>query len=150
MKENYQIYLPYQCHWRAHLPLEEPQLPHKKMKTLFLSNMSKSWRLTSTFFPTISLRKKEAGSEIRVSTLLTKFGKTNTQSLWSSVSTVNDLFIKSKTEISIYAFFFHSRRYFDKTRTIWERVTPHSYFFRFSCTLGSWIPHPRKQNATAS
>ena len=30
MKENYQIYLPYQFHWRAHLPLGEPQLPHKK------------------------------------------------------------------------------------------------------------------------
>ena len=29
----------------------EPQLPNKKMKTMFLSNMSKSRRLTSTFFP---------------------------------------------------------------------------------------------------
>ena len=53
MKENYQIYLPYQFHWRAHSPLGEPQLPNKKIKTLFLSNMSKSRRLTSTFFPTI-------------------------------------------------------------------------------------------------
>ena len=32
---------------------EDSQLPHKKMKTLFLSNMSKSRRLTSTFFPII-------------------------------------------------------------------------------------------------
>ena len=51
MKENYQIYLPYQFHWRAHLVGGDPQLSHKKMKTLFLSNMSKSRRLTSTFFP---------------------------------------------------------------------------------------------------
>ena len=29
----------------------EPQLPSKKIKTLFLSNLSKSRRLTSTFFP---------------------------------------------------------------------------------------------------
>ena len=51
MKENYQIYLPYQFHWRAHSPGRDSQLPHKKMKTLFLWNMSKSRRLTSTFFP---------------------------------------------------------------------------------------------------
>ena len=42
MKENYQIYLPSQFHWRPHSVGGEPQLPHKKMKTLFLSNMSKS------------------------------------------------------------------------------------------------------------
>ena len=30
----------------------DAKLPHKKMKTLFLSNMSKSRRRTSTFFPT--------------------------------------------------------------------------------------------------
>ena len=53
MKENYQIYLPYQFHWRPHAVGGDPQLPHKKMKTLFLSNMSKSRRLTSTFFPII-------------------------------------------------------------------------------------------------
>ena len=52
MKENYQIYLPYQFHWRAHLVDWDAQLSHKKMKTMFLSNMSKSRRLTSTFFPT--------------------------------------------------------------------------------------------------
>ena len=33
-------------------PNGDPQLFHKKMKTLFLSNMSKSRRLTTTFFPT--------------------------------------------------------------------------------------------------
>ena len=54
MKENYQIYLPYQFHWRPQSVGGDPQLPHKKMKTLFLSNMSKSRRLTSTFFPTIN------------------------------------------------------------------------------------------------
>ena len=51
MKENYQIYLPYQFHWRAQSALGDSQLPHKKMKTTFLWNMSKSRRLTSTFFP---------------------------------------------------------------------------------------------------
>ena len=51
MKENYQIYLPYQFHWRAHSVGGDAQLPHKQMKTLFLSNMSISRRLTSTFFP---------------------------------------------------------------------------------------------------
>ena len=51
MKENYQIYLPYQFHRRAHSVGQDPQLSHEKMKTLFLSNMSKSRRLTLTFFP---------------------------------------------------------------------------------------------------
>ena len=51
MKENYPIYLPYQFHWRPQSALGDPQLPNKKMKTPFLSNMSKSRRLTSTFFP---------------------------------------------------------------------------------------------------
>ena len=55
MKENYQIYLPYQFHLRAHSLDREPKLSHKKMKTMFLSNMSKSRRLTSTFFPIISV-----------------------------------------------------------------------------------------------
>ena len=50
MKENYQIYLPYQFHWRPHSVDWDAQLSHKKMKTTFLSNMSKSRRLTSTFF----------------------------------------------------------------------------------------------------
>ena len=54
MKENYQIYLPYQFHWRPHSAGRDAQLPHNKMKTLFLSNMSKSRRLTSTFFPIIA------------------------------------------------------------------------------------------------
>ena len=58
MKENYQIYLPYQFHWRLHSVGGDSQLPHKKMKTLFLSNMSKSRRLTSTFFPTRQLYSK--------------------------------------------------------------------------------------------
>ena len=35
------------------ISLEVPQLPHKKMKIPFLLNMSKSGRLTSTFFPII-------------------------------------------------------------------------------------------------
>ena len=51
MKENYQIYLPYQFHWRAQSVDWDAQLSHKKMKTMFLTNMSKSRRLTSTFFP---------------------------------------------------------------------------------------------------
>ena len=51
MKENYQINLPYQFHLRAHSVDREPKLSHKKMKTMFLWNMSKSRRLTSTFFP---------------------------------------------------------------------------------------------------
>ena len=51
MKENNQIYLPYKFHWRPQSAGWDSQLPHKKMKTLFLSNMSKSRRLTSTFFP---------------------------------------------------------------------------------------------------
>ena len=55
MKENYQIYLLYQFHWRAQSAGWDPQLPNKKMKTMFPSNMSKSRRLTSTFFPMNSL-----------------------------------------------------------------------------------------------
>ena len=51
MKENYQIYLPYQFYPRVQSVGGDAQLAHKKMKTLFLSNMSKSRRLTSTFFP---------------------------------------------------------------------------------------------------
>ena len=51
MKENYQIYLPYQFCLRAHSLGRDSQLSHKKIKTLFLSNMSKSGRLTSTYFP---------------------------------------------------------------------------------------------------
>ena len=37
------------------MPLGEPQLSHEKMKTLFFSNMSKSRRLTSNFFPTTNV-----------------------------------------------------------------------------------------------
>ena len=51
MKENYQIYLPYQFHWRPQLVDQDAQLPNKKMKTMYLWNMSKSRGLTSTFFP---------------------------------------------------------------------------------------------------
>ena len=51
MKENYQIHLPCQFHLRGQLVDRDPQLSYKKMKTMFLLNMSKSWRLTSTFFP---------------------------------------------------------------------------------------------------
>ena len=36
--------------WRPHSVDRDPQLSNKKRKTMFLSNMSKSWRLTSTFF----------------------------------------------------------------------------------------------------
>ena len=51
MKENYQIYLPYQFHQRPHSVDRDAKLSNKKMKTMFLSNMSKIRRLTSTFFP---------------------------------------------------------------------------------------------------
>ena len=51
MKENYPNYLPYQFHWRPQSVDWDSQLSHKKMKTMFLWNMSKSRRLTSTFFP---------------------------------------------------------------------------------------------------
>ena len=51
MKENYQIYLPYQFYWRPQSALWDAKLPHKKIKSMFLSDMSKSRRLTSTFFP---------------------------------------------------------------------------------------------------
>ena len=50
MKENYPNYLPYQFRLRPQSVDREPQLPNKKMKTMFLWNMSKSRRLTSTFF----------------------------------------------------------------------------------------------------
>ena len=55
MKENYPNYLPYQFHWTPQSVDWEPQLPNKKMKTLFLWNMSKSRRLTLIFFPDNSL-----------------------------------------------------------------------------------------------
>ena len=51
MKENNQIYLPYQFRLRVQSLDRDSQLSNKKMKTMFLSNMSKSRRLTSTFFP---------------------------------------------------------------------------------------------------
>ena len=50
MKENYQINLPYQIGRRDLSAGLDAQLSHKKMKTMFLSSMSKSQRLTSTFF----------------------------------------------------------------------------------------------------
>ena len=64
MKENYQIYLPYQFHWRPQSVGGDAQLSHKKMKTLFLTNMSKSRRLTSTFFPMIENKQNIAPSLI--------------------------------------------------------------------------------------
>ena len=51
MKMNYQIYLPHQFRLRDQSAGWDSQLSNKKIKTMFLSNMSKSWRLTSTFFP---------------------------------------------------------------------------------------------------
>ena len=53
MKKNYPNYLPYQFCLRAHSLDWDPQLSHKKMKTMFLLSMSKSRKLTSTFFPII-------------------------------------------------------------------------------------------------
>ena len=50
MKENYQIYLLYQFHWRPHSLNRDPQLPHKKMKTLFLEYVKKS-KTDFDFFP---------------------------------------------------------------------------------------------------
>ena len=57
MKENYQIYLPYQFHWRPHSLDRVLKILNEKIKTMFLSNMSKSRRLTSTFFPTKSVHQ---------------------------------------------------------------------------------------------
>ena len=48
-EENYQIDFPYQFRLRDQSLDGDAQLPNKKMKTLFLWNMSKSRRLTSTF-----------------------------------------------------------------------------------------------------
>ena len=53
MKENYPNYLRNQFCLRAHLVDQDAKLSNKKMKTMFLWNMSKSRRLASTFFPTI-------------------------------------------------------------------------------------------------
>ena len=53
MKENFQIYLPYQFCLRVQSVNGDAQLSHEKMKTLFFWNMSKSRRLTLTFFPTM-------------------------------------------------------------------------------------------------
>ena len=52
MKQYYQIYLPYQFHQKPHPARSVFKLSNEKMKTMFLLNMSKSRRLTSTFFPT--------------------------------------------------------------------------------------------------
>ena len=51
MKENHQIYLLYQFCLKDQLVDGDAQISYKKMKTLFLSIMSKSRRLISTFFP---------------------------------------------------------------------------------------------------
>ena len=50
MKENYQIYVPSQFHWRPHSVGGDPQLSHKKMKTLFLEYVKKS-KTDFDFFP---------------------------------------------------------------------------------------------------
>ena len=47
MKENYQIFLPYQFRLSAHLLDQEPEFSHKKTKTMFLWNLSKRRRLTN-------------------------------------------------------------------------------------------------------
>ena len=64
MKENYQIHIPYQFHWKPHTLDWDPQLPHKKMKTLFLWNMSKSRRLTSTFSRSTARRTDITGCRV--------------------------------------------------------------------------------------
>ena len=74
MKENYQIYLSYQFHWRLHSALWDPQLANKKMKTMFLSNMSKSRRLTSTFFP-IMKEREAAELLLQAMTKVVQFSK---------------------------------------------------------------------------
>ena len=45
MKENFEIYLSHQFCWRDDLVDQDSQLSHKKMKTMFLGNMSKSFFL---------------------------------------------------------------------------------------------------------
>ena len=51
MKENYPIYVSCKFYWTLQSAGWDFKLSHKKIKTLFLSNMSKSRRLTQTFFP---------------------------------------------------------------------------------------------------
>ena len=57
MKENYQIYIPYQFCPRVQSAGRDPQLPNKKMKTLFLSNTveprNNGFQGTSSFFPVV-------------------------------------------------------------------------------------------------
>ena len=77
MKENYQIYLPYQFHWRPQSVGGDSQLSHKKMKTLFLSNMSKSRRLTSTFFPITTITERHQKRLHLFSFLLSPFSRKN-------------------------------------------------------------------------
>ena len=51
MKENYQIILPCRFHPKEQSVNWVSKLCHKKIKTMFLWNASKSRRLTSSFFP---------------------------------------------------------------------------------------------------
>ena len=53
MKENYKINLTSHFRPRVQSFDREPQLSYKKMNTMFLWKISKSRKLTSTFFPTI-------------------------------------------------------------------------------------------------
>ena len=73
MKEKYQIYSPNQFCLSVHSLDRVPKLSHKKMKTMFLSNMLKSRRLTSTFFPIIGGIRLKAGLMERVSTVFSLF-----------------------------------------------------------------------------
>ena len=66
MKENCHIYLPCLIRPRVQSAERDSQLPNKKMKTIFLSNMSESRRLTSTFFPIIKKLKFVVGVAYRV------------------------------------------------------------------------------------
>ena len=73
MKENYQIYLPYQFLLRDQSVNSDKKFSHKKMKTMFLLNILKSRRLTSTFFPVIVhsiIHTKVALSNTRIKTVL--------------------------------------------------------------------------------
>ena len=55
MKQNHQIHLPLVLSKASQLIDREPQISNKKMKTMFLWNMSMSQRL----FPEYSTRKKK-------------------------------------------------------------------------------------------
>ena len=75
MKENYQIYLPYQFCPKVQSVGGDLQLPNKKIKTLFLSNKSKSRRLTSTFFPIIIIVSSLSTVDARISVAYGRRGR---------------------------------------------------------------------------